>query len=165
MKKLFIPAIIVLMLFSCRNEKPSPANSSAYEQVPAGSITVAKDIVTEVIVKPDTLGDPWEVEKVAGYNGKVMIDNIFKSIYEGKLIAKDYHSGIPLKIDEVKDFEKEFNDRSMIGKISFTEDWYYDPATSIMVKKVKSMAFGYELRNNEGNIFGYKAVFAIEPVK
>jgi hypothetical protein len=165
MKKYIIAALILMMVASCKNEKPTIVKTVADEQAPAGSIIVAKDIVTEVIVRPDSLGDPWEMEKVAGYNGSEMVNDIFSSIYQGKLIAKDYHTGQPLKAGDVKEFEKDFTNRSRIGKLSFTEDWYYNPATFSVTKKVKSMAFGYELLNNEGKVFGYKAVFSIEPAR
>jgi len=163
MKKYFIPVLFLLIAVSCRNEKQTVIKPVAGENVPAGCITVAKNIVTEIIVRPDSLGDPWEIEKVAGYNGSEMVNDIFSSIYQGKLIAKDYHTGKPLKIENVKDFERDFTNRSRIGKLSFTEDWYYNPITFSMTKKVKSMAFGYELLNNEGKVFGYKAVFSVEP--
>jgi len=159
--------LFAVLLSACRNEKPAPAkgNIKINQSVPEGSIPVAKDIVTEIIVKPDTLGDPWEREKVAGYDGKAMVNEIFRSIYNGTLAAKDYHTGVPLKPSEIKEFEKEFKDRSSIGKLSFTEDWFYNPSDFSVYKKVKSMALGYELLDNNGRVFGYKAVFAIEPVK
>ena len=165
MRTYIIALLTLFLLLACKNEKTARVNTTPEEGVPAGSIQVAKDVVTEIIVKPDSLGDPWEVEKVAGYKGREMIDDIFRSIYEGKLTARDYHTGQPLTVKDVKEFEKEFTDRSMIGKLSFTEDWYYNPSTFAMSKKVKSMAFGYELLNNEGRVFGYKAIFSIEPAK
>ncbi|HNX66530.1 MAG TPA: hypothetical protein PKH02_06575 [Bacteroidales bacterium] len=165
MIKRLVPVLVLLIVVSCRNEKQSVIKPVADENVPAGCITVARDIVTEIIVRPDSTGDPWEVEKVAGYNGTEMVNDIFNSIYKGKLIAKDYHTNQPLKAQDIKEFEKDFTDRSRIGKLSFTEDWYYDPVTFSMTKKVKSMTFGYELLNNEGKVFGYKAVFSIEPAR
>jgi hypothetical protein len=167
MKKYCMLMIFAALMTSCRNEKPAPAkeNIKLSEAIPEGCIPVAKDIVTEIIVKPDTLGDPWEKEKVAGYDGKAMVNNIFKSIYNGTLTVKDYHTGVTLKPSDIMDFEKDFTDRSKIGKLSFTEDWYYDPSDFSIHKRVKSIVFGYELLNNEGKVFGYKAAFAIETAK
>jgi len=125
-----------------------------------GLVLIASDIVTEVIIRPDPEGDPWEVEKVAGYRGDIMVNTIFGLIYEGKLTAYDYHSGNPMKPAEVRDIEKEFsNDRSKIGKLSFTEDWYYDPASNRIEKIAKSAVFGYELYNGEGKVYAYRAAF------
>jgi len=165
MRKFIIALLTLFLILSCKNEKPAQVSPAPEEGIPSGSIQVAKDVVTEIIVKPDSLGDPWEVEKVAGYKGREMIDDIFRSIYDGKLTARDYHTGQPLTVKDVKEFEKEFTDRSKIGKLSFTEDWYYNPSTFSMSKKVKSMAFGYELLNNDGRVFGYKAIFSVEPSK
>jgi hypothetical protein len=126
----------------------------------ADLVLIASDIVTEVIIRPDPEGDPWEVEKVAGYRGDIMVNTIFGLIYEGKLTAWDYHSGNPMKPAEVRDIEKEFsNDRSKIGKLSFTEDWYYDPSSNRIEKITKSAVFGYELYNGEGKVYAYKAAF------
>jgi hypothetical protein len=168
MKKFYLLIIVVSFMISCKNEKAVqvPSVSITEEAMPSWYIPVAKDIVTEVVVKPDSTGDPWEMEKVAGYQGEAMINNIFESIYKGNLTVKDYHTGEILKASDVKAFEKEFdNDHSKIGKLSFTENWYYDPVTKSVIKKVKSFTFGYELINNDGKVFGYKALFAVEPVR
>lgn len=128
--------------------------------IPAGALLIATDIVTEIVIRPDPEGDPWETEKVAGYKGDVMVEGIFKRIYEGSFTVYDYHSGEPLKAADVKKIEEEFNnDRSKIGKLSFTEDWYYYPAENRVEKKTKSVTFGYELYNNLGKVFAYKAAF------
>src|SRR5512133_385897 len=47
-------------------------------------VIIASDIVTEVIIRPDPEGDPWEIEKVAGYSGDIMVNTIFGLICEGK---------------------------------------------------------------------------------
>ena len=158
MKKLFPFIILFSLLISCRNEKTTQSVSDL--------IPVAKDIVTEVIVKPDTTGDPWEAEKVAGYHGEEMLNGIFESIYKGTLKVKNYHTGEVLTASDIKTVEKEFNnDRSRIGKLSFTEDWYYDPVKNSVVKKVKSFTLGYERLDNDGKILGYNAVFMVEAAK
>ena len=134
----------------------SPASATASPEL----VLIASDIVTEVIIRPDPEGDPWEIEKVAGYSGDLMVNTIFGLIYEGKLTAYDYHSGNPMKPAEVRDIEKEFsNDRSKIGKLSFTEDWYYDPTANRIEKISKSAVFGYELYNGEGKVYAYRAAF------
>ncbi len=135
-------------------ERPAGAD------IPAGAVLIASNIVTEVIIKPDPEGDPWEIEKVAGYQGEVLVANIFDRVYDGTLTVYDYHSGEPLSAAEVKDIEKEFsNDRTKIGKLSFTEDWFFDPATFTVVKRSKSITFGYELYNNLGRVYAYRAAF------
>lgn len=135
-------------------------NRSAGTELHAGAVLIASDIVTEVIIKPDPEGDPWEVEKVAGYNGQVLVDAVFSRIYDGSMTVYDYHSGAPLSPADVKKIESEFkNDRTKIGKISFTEDWYYFPEDNRVEKRAKSVTFGYELYNNTGKVYAYRAAF------
>ncbi len=139
---------------------PTGPELPAGADIPAGAVLIATDIVTEVIIKPDPEGDPWDLEKVAGYQGEALVTNIFNRIYDGTLIVFDYHSGEPLSADDVKIIEKEFsNDRTRIGKLSFTEDWYYDPSTNSLHKKARSVTFGYELYNNLGKVYAYRAAF------
>lgn len=135
--------------------RPSPG-----EDIPSGAVLIASDIVTEVIIRPDPEGDPWEIEKVAGYRGDALVTNIFSRIYDGTLTVFDYHSGEPLSSSDVKKIENEFsNDRTLIGKLSFTEDWYYNPSENSLHKKAKSVTFGYELYNNLGKVYAYRAAF------
>jgi hypothetical protein len=123
-------------------------------------VLIASGIVTEVIIRPDPDGDPWEIEKVAGYNGEAMVNSIFESDYDGKLTVYDYHSGDVLTANDVKKIEAEFkNDRTKIGKLSFTEDWYYRPADNSLEKRARSVVFGYELYNNLGKVYAYRAAF------
>ncbi len=149
---------------SAANRAGTESNTALYlsagTELPAGAVLIARDIVTEVIIKPDPEGDPWEVEKVAGYNGESLVDGIFSSIYDGTMTVYDYHSGEPLKPVDVKKIEGEFkNDRTKIGKISFTEDWYYFPEELRVEKRTKSVTFGYELYNNVGKVYAYRAAF------
>ena len=127
---------------------------------PEGAVIIATDIVTEVIIRPDPEGDPWDAEKVAGYRGDPLVETIFSRIYEGTLTVFDYHSGEPLSPAEVRKIEEEFkNDRSKIGKLSFTEDWFYFPEENRIEKRTKAVTFGYELYNNVGKVYAYRAAF------
>ncbi|HUW93914.1 MAG TPA: hypothetical protein VMV74_12170 [Bacteroidales bacterium] len=162
MKKLYILFLLLAVITACSDRgKVAPGNTPGKPaDQHAGLVLIASDIVTDVVIRPDPEGDPWEIEKVAGFRGDLMVNTVFDLIYEGKLTAYDYHSGKPMKPGEVRDIEKEFsNDRSKIGKLSFTEDWYYDPATNSISKITKSVVFGFELYNGEGKVYAYKAAF------
>lgn len=167
MKKIALLIIIAALATSCgqgshdKGEKsPSGTKSVAGQEIQAGAVVIATDIVTEVIIRPDPEGDPWETEKVAGYDGEALVDGIFNRIYDGSLKVFDYHSGEPLKPGEVKKIEEEFsNDRTKIGKLSFTEDWYWYPEENRLDKRAKSVTFGYELYNNTGKVYAYRAAF------
>ena len=124
---------------------------------------IGKDIITEVILKPDTLGDPWEVEKVKGFSGREMIKDLFDKIYKNKLTVYDCFSGEALNTAEIKKMKKEVGyDISKIGKIQFVEDWYFDPLTNSISKKVKAFTFGYELIREGGLPTGYKGLFRLK---
>lgn len=154
----------VILLPGCRS-KPGNMDSGDITQpagVANGLLLVGKDIITEVIVKPDTLGDPWEVEKVSGYDGMAMYLSIFKNAYSGNLKVYNILTDEPLKPGEMKSLENEINsDYASIGKLQFIEDWYFDPATNSLTKKVKSISFGYE-KKREGELpTGYTPLFKI----
>lgn len=174
MKKLPIGLIIIsgilTFVISCKSTptketvRPVAGISEARTttEVSNDLIVVAKDIITEVIVKPDTLGDPWEVEKVKNYDGKQMLANLFENINNKKLIVYDIFTGKPLDPAAVKKIEKEFgSDLSKVGKLQFLEDWYFNPATNKIIKKIKSVSFAYEFKREKGLPPGYKALFKL----
>ena len=161
---LFIfPILIIIASCNGNNEGGTQPLQKTESISDTSLIVVAKDIITEVIVKQKADGDPWELEKVQGYNGNIMIDKIFEDIYQDRLQVYDYHSGLELTVKDVKQLEKDINeDRSLIGKIQFTEDWYFDPETDAIVKDIKSIVFGVELKEDSGNVYGYKALFQVK---
>ena len=155
MKKTVFLLIAFILTAACSNK-----DSRKTIEVPQGALLIAHDIVTEVIIRPDPEGDPWEVEKVAGYQGDALIDSIFGRIYDGTIKVFDYHSGKPLTADDVRKIEREFNnDRTQIGKLSFTEDWYYYPSSNSIRKEARSVTLGYNLYNNNGKVYAYRAAF------
>jgi hypothetical protein len=162
MKKIICLLIITALSAACKEKNtgkqliPSPETAN----VPENAVLIAHDIVAEIIIKPDPEGDPWDVEKVAGYHGEEFVNNIFRQVYDGTLKVYDYHSGEVLSASDVRKIENEYNnDRSKIGKLSFTEDWYYYPATNKVEKIARSVTFGYELYNNAGKVYAYRAAF------
>jgi len=162
MKRTIILLLLTVLITSCNERRSEQKTVSApqTEDVPEGAVLIASGIVTEVIIRPDPDGDPWEIEKVAGYNGEAMVNSIFERVYDGTLTVYDYHSGEVLTANDVKKIEAEFkNDRTKIGKLSFTEDWYYRPAENTLEKKARSVVFGYELYNNLGKVYAYRAAF------
>jgi len=159
---MYVFLFLLALLTACRGrteEQYSPTTGQE-EMAGRGMILIASDIVTEVIIRPDPEGDPWEIEKVQGYKGEVMINTIFDRIYDGSLKVYNYHTGEEMTASDVKRLEKEFdNDRSKIGKLSFTEDWYYNPVTNGMQRVTKSVVLGIQLYNDLGKVYAYKAAF------
>jgi len=171
MKKtvIFLAALFTILFIavSCKNRSgvkaPGSDTTIIKPTVKENLLLIGKDIITEVIVKPDTLGDPWEVEKVKGYKGNDMFVSILKNIYNKKLTVYDCFSGIALDPAEVKKMEMEFgSDMSKIAKFQFHEDWYFDPLTNNISKTVKSVTFGYEVIRGGGLPVAYKGLFQLK---
>ena len=72
--KVFLLMLLIILISGCRNGSniKDTRESGQVSAVDNRLILIGQDIITEVIVIPDTLGDPWEVEKVSGYNGLAM---------------------------------------------------------------------------------------------
>lgn len=157
--------IIIFLCGSCKNTTKSNVSGpvAATQPVNEGLLLIGKDIITEVVIKPDTLGDPWEVEKVKGFNGKEMFVSLFENIKNKNLIIYDCFTGNALDPADVKKMENEIGtDISRIGKIQFLEDWYFNPLTYSISKKIKSVSFGYEIIREGGLPTAYKALFQVK---
>jgi hypothetical protein len=148
--------LLALILFSCRqSDDISPLTDE--------KILVAEDIIYDVIIKIPNSEDPWEVEKLEGYQGDRMISELFNAVYTEKIQAYDYHTGKKLSPDEIRKTELIPGfDRNNIGKIQFTENWYYNPATMDIEKEIVSIVLGYEDREIDGTLIGYKAAFKLD---
>jgi hypothetical protein len=157
-------SVILITFSSCKNnvkkEITNPATGSS--EAGTGLIVVARDIITEVILRPDTLGDPWEVEKVRNYDGKLMFTSLFENIYSKKVTVYDIGTDAPLNPNDVRKLEEAFgSDLTKIAKIQFLEDWYFDPGTNKIIKKIKSASFGYEYSLDPSLPVRYKALFRL----
>ncbi|HCC69774.1 MAG TPA: hypothetical protein DEQ09_01270 [Bacteroidales bacterium] len=125
-------------------------------------IMVAEDIIYDVIIKIPNPDDPWEVEKLEGYQGNRMISELFNAVYTEKIKAYDYHTGKRMSPDEVRKAELQPGfDRNNLGKIQFTENWYYNTATMDIEKEIVSVVLGYENREIDGTLIGYMAAFRL----
>jgi hypothetical protein len=152
---------ILCIIVACKNKNTVPEKVSKSSETEL--IIVANDIITEVIVRPDSLGDPWEIEKVKNFNGKQMYTDLLRNIYDKKVIVYDILTDDPLDPKDVKEMEKEFgSDVSKIAKIQFLEDWYFNPSTNEVVKKIKSVSFGYESYISENLPVKYKPLFRLK---
>lgn len=164
---LFLSAIVILFtVSSCNNsgseKQLSPSASTV--AVPEGLIPVGSDIITDIILRPDTLGDPWEVEKVKGFNANALFKTLLENIYNNKIIVYSAVGEEILKPGDVKKIVDEFgSDLKRIGKLQFCDDWFLDPATGNVIRKTRSIILGYEIQREEGLPPSYKAMFRIKP--
>jgi hypothetical protein len=163
----FLPAVVLLLaVFSCRNtgSEKQPASAGTGGQVAEGLIPVGSDMITDVILRPDTLGDPWEVEKVKGFDADAMFKTLLENIYGNKITVYSALSEEPMKPEEVRKIVDEFNsDMKRIAKLQFCEDWSLDPATGNIIRKTKYIILGYEVPREQGLPTSYKAMFRIKP--
>jgi hypothetical protein len=162
----FLASVLFMLLAvsSCRNgasEKKVPGGTG---QPPEGLILVGIDMITDVILRPDILGDPWELEKVKGFDANCMFKTLLDNIYNSRITVYSALTEEPMKPDVVKKIVEEFNsDLKKIAKLQFCEDWYLDPATGNIVRKTKSIILGYEIPREEGLPTSYKAMFRVKP--
>jgi hypothetical protein len=150
--------VISLLLFNhgCTN---NPAEEA--EIVPQNNL-IADTIIYDVLIKNPNPEDTWTTECIDNLKKAQFIDQIFAAIYNGNLEPMEYYDDTPLKIRKIRNQEKaEELIRSNIGKVQFTERWYYDPREFTMKKEVISLVFGQQLYNNEGEVRGYKPVFKV----
>ena len=163
MRNLFYILVILAILSSCRqNSADSNAPATTPSNESQEGILVAEKIIYDVIVKAEK-DDPWLKEMVEGYNDKEFVDGIFESVYAGKVRLSDYHSGKELDIKDIKKLESldEYS-RDRIGKIQFTEDWYFIPSSHSIQKKIRSIVFGYRIDPDDLNRTAYLAAFRID---
>jgi hypothetical protein len=169
MKRVIVSLVLCLTLFflvsSCKNsvEKKTIAVATEAPADSAAMMIIGKDIITDIVLKPDTLGDPWEAEKVKGFSGEKMFRKLLENIYSEKITAWDCRNEETLQPAKIKDLEKQFgSDLSRIGKVQFLEDWYYDINKNIIVKRVKSVSFGYSTPGSTDMPVRYNAFFRIK---
>lgn len=161
-------AILAVAAFNyCKeSKKGTEAPSVVTEEiaVEAGLLKIGNDIITEVILKPELSGDPWEAEKIKGFNGEQMFLNLLNKIKHDAIKVYDCITGEEIAPKDAKRILQETgSDISRIGKIQFTEDWYFNPSNNMIIKKVKSISFGYETKRNEGLPPAYVPYFQIRP--
>ncbi len=123
---------------------------------------IADTIIYDVIIKNPDPDDEWTEKCLAGFDKIRFVDQIFNAVYSKHAIVYDFFSGEKISPGALKRIEKskDYN-REKIGKIQFSETWYYDSLNLIMEKKIISMVLGYELHGDNGEIIGYKPVFRI----
>jgi hypothetical protein len=166
---IFFPASVLLILLafsSCRNGSSvkQPVSDSRTGIAPEGLLQVGSNMITDVILRPDTLGDPWEVEKVKGFDANIMFNTLLANIYNNKITVYSVITGETMKPAEVKKIVDEFNsDLKRIAKLQFCDDWFLDPSTGNIERKTRSIILGYVIQREEGLPPSYKAMFRIKP--
>lgn len=154
--KPFVSILLVLIAFSygCTHK---PSN----EKIQPGAL-VADTIIYDVVIHNPNPEDQWTAECLKDLKHRALIDSLFALVYDGKMKAYDFFSKEVIKNKDLKQMESENGfSRDHIGKIQFTERWYFDKKSQQFQKEVLSLVLGYELFNQDGSLRGYKPVFKI----
>ncbi len=155
----------ILCFHGCRESSEKSAEGVETKIITDDSLSInliADTIIYDVIIKNTDPDNKWIEKCLGNLNRSELVDQLFDAVYDNKANAYNFFSGKKLRPADLKRIEKDkdFN-RSKIGKLQFTEAWYYDPPKLLMQKRIISITLGHELPGNDGNIIGYKPVFKV----
>ena len=161
--KLLPVFIAFILITACRQNTTNEKTriGSGKRDTAAGNL-VADTIIYDVIVRNTNPYDTWIEKSLGRLQHRKLIDSLFALVYEKKIKAYDYFSNEEMSINQVKELENEEGfSRDRIGKMQFTESWYFDKRTETLQKEVISIALGHELYTDSGEFRGYKPVFKL----
>jgi len=123
---------------------------------------IADTIVYDVVIRNTNPYDTWIEKSLGKLKRDQFIDSLFDLVYNFNVKAYDYFSGKELTIKQIEALENEDGfDREHIGKIQFTETWFFDKESKTLKKEVISVALGHELYGDSGEFRGYQPVFKL----
>ncbi len=155
-------AVIATVLMSCNNDKKSAVKSSENTISNYSANVLADSLVSSITTRTSENADSTENAVFKSFLQEKLISYIFEQLYAGKLKAYDFLTDEELSLKELKKIEAaEGFSRSNVGKVQFNEQWYFDK-DGVLNKRVNSMTFGLESYSNQGNFYGYKALFTIK---
>ena len=164
-KTIFLVSLIVLFMGCKQKNRTTPSEHPTQETIDSTSephIIVADTISYGVEVKSKDTSNTWQKKWLRGLKREKLVDLIFENIYAGNLQPYSYFDEQPLSKKDIKKLEKTPSfDRSKIGKIQFTEIWYFNPEKLTMTKDVHAMMLAYERYNTDGSFRGYKPAFKV----
>lgn len=155
--------IICLLLVSCQNRN-EPDFSSVSKATKTNDLQhlVADTIIYDVIIKNTNPYDEWVEKSLEKLQRVELVDSIFNMIYKEEVSAYEYFTNEPLNQKDIRNIETEEGfSRRDIGKIQFTERWYFDKKSRNMNKEVLSIVLGHELYTDSGEFRGYKPLFKV----
>jgi hypothetical protein len=156
----------IACFLSCKESKVKPeitSEKTIHKRDSLDMKLIADTIIYDVIIKNPDPDNEWIKKCLGNLKRTEFIDKLFDAVYNKETFAYDFFSGKEIKPRDLKKIEKEdgFN-REQIGKLQFTETWYYNSQNLIMDKKIISITLGHEISENNGDIIGYKPVFKIK---
>ena len=148
--------ILLLTIFlvgACHN--PGRDNTSSGE-------SFGKIIYDTYVINRDST-DSWGYECLSNFNRKKLVDKVFTSVFDGKIIPYDYFTGEKITPEQIRKMETDnMFSRKNISKIQFEEEWIWDDDKNVIQKQVTSMTIAYEVFDNEGKSRGQKPIFKLK---
>ncbi len=171
MRTRFIFVIISLSvtMFSCNNGNSLSSKRPLYPKTgnyfktakPHESLIIADPIIYDVVVKNPDTADVWTTFCLKNTDIDAISKAILNAVYQKRLTPYYYRSDDSiLPIDSIKSMEQRFGTKD-IGKMQFNEKWFFNEDSLKLYKEVVSITFGYELKNDLGEVYGYRPAFKV----
>ncbi len=126
-------------------------------------MAMADTIQYSVDIMPNDAEQPWAKEQVKQLDRRLLIDQLFESVYRHRAKAYSFSDNRLLSLEEVKEMEiNESHDRDLAARLHFWECWRYNTQGVLFEKRVLKVMIAYEARTDEGELKGYKAGIVIE---
>lgn len=164
--KTLIIVLFITFLTTCKQQSREPSVTGSAKAFTDTSLSdyykIAESIRYDVVIEnPDTL-DEWTETRLKGLEREKLIDEIFKAVYSGKVKAYNYYTDKKMSVKQVKEIEKQAESEGTdVAKVQFLEDWYFDPETFNLYKKVHYIMLAYEILDDKGKVRNYKAGFYV----
>lgn len=156
-----LSAFAAILITGCR---PSESTEKiVYNTIPRENLPVIADtIIYDVIIKNLNKEDLWTEECLQQLKRNTFLDSLFTAIYNEQILVFDFFTKEKLTPRDIKKMETaEGYSRDAIGKIQFTEVWYFDSSKALLEKKVVAMVLGLEQFTSTGELKGYKPLFRV----
>jgi len=165
-KKILIIILIIAGITTCKQQTSEPSVTGKTKTLIDTTLLtfqpIAESIRYDVIIKNPDPADEWTETCLKGLDRKKLVYEVYKAIYAKKVKAYDYYTDDPMSVKQVKEIEKQAeSDGAEVAKVQFLEDWFFDPVTFNLYKKVHFIMLAYELLDEKGNVRSYKAAFYV----
>ena len=165
-KKTLIIILLIASITACKQQGSEPSVTGKAKTLKDTTLldfqSIAESIRYDVIIKNPDPDDEWTETCLKGLDREKLVDEVYKAIYAGKVKAYDYYTDDPMSVKQVKEIEKQAeSDGAEVAKVQFLEDWFFDPVTFNLYKKVHFIMLAYELLDENGKVRSYKAAFYV----
>lgn len=157
---LFLSIAVATLLASCSREQNTQNETD--KTISPFEILMADTITYNLDIKNADSDDYYSAMFLERLNRNALLTSLVNDVLTGKLNAYDYFTGKKLSANEIKDILKQDDFKNdNFAQLQFQEKWTYNQSTQQLIKKVYSVVLGFEFRDDEGNLKGYKPAFKI----